>query len=98
MSDINRVIHQLTDDIVGRLWSHCQDQYEADFLQRLLLRAEVIWECKSPDPDLEGFACGHLNREYQAVCEQCGGDRPIQADAGTDPGDPDIWSDTDGAG
>ena len=90
MSDIDRVLNQLTDDIVARLWDNCHDQYEADFLQRLFLRAEILWTCKAPDPDLEGFTCGHLNSGYRTVCEQCGGDRPIKADAGTDSGDPNI--------
>lgn len=89
MSDIDRVIHQLSDDIVGRLWAGCVDQYEADFLKRILVRAKVIWLCQAQDPDLPDYKCGHLNNEHDILCRQCGTHRALQADAGTNPGDPD---------
>ena len=50
------------------------DDYEAQVLDELRVRAGLTWECYGPEPD-SIYSCWTNGRD-DAVCDQCGNPRP----------------------
>jgi hypothetical protein len=64
-----------TELTFNRIWD-VADDFEADVLTSLLLKAGLLWECARRGED--GHACGYRNDESARECEDCGAPRPAR--------------------